>query len=68
MMLPPPLWLCRSYDNKKSAVCGIILDIGRDSTTAIFYEDDAIVHVRLLAFGGEHITAALAAELSVDNG
>ncbi|MGD0278792.1 MAG: pilus assembly protein PilM [Smithella sp.] len=53
-------------DNKKPAVCEIFLDIGHDSTTAVFYEDDAIVHVRLLAFGGEHITAALAAELSVD--
>ena len=53
-------------DNKKPAVCGIILDIGHDSTTAAFYEDDAIVHVRSLAFGGEHITAALAADLSMD--
>jgi general secretion pathway protein L len=52
--------------NKKSSVCGIILDIGSDSTTATFYEDDAIIHVRPLAFGGENITAALAADLSVD--
>ena len=67
-MLPPPLWPPRSIDYRKTAVCGIILDIGHDSTTAAFYEDDAIIHVRPLAFGGEYITAALAADLSVDMG
>jgi general secretion pathway protein L len=53
-------------NNRKSAACGVILDIGRDSTTATFYEDNAIVHVRPLAFGGEHITEALATDLSVE--
>jgi len=52
-------------DNKKPAACGIILDIGRDSTGAAFYEDGAIVHVRSLAFGGEFITEALAADVSL---
>lgn len=46
------------------ADCGIILDIGCNSTTAAFYEDNSIVHVRSLAFGGELITAALTADLS----
>jgi Tfp pilus assembly PilM family ATPase len=52
--------------NKKSSACGIILDIGHSSTAAIFYEDEAVVHVRSLAFGSEHITQALAGELSLD--
>lgn len=51
-------------NDKKAADCGIILDIGCNSTTAAFYESNAIVQVRSLAFGGEHITAALAADLS----
>lgn len=53
-------------DNKKVAGSKIILDIGRMSTSATFYEDDAMIHVRSLAFGGEQITRAMAADLSVD--
>jgi len=53
-------------DNKKMAGSKIVLDIGRMSTSATFYEDDAIIHVRSLAFGGEQITRAMAADLSVD--
>ncbi|HUN54491.1 MAG TPA: pilus assembly protein PilM [Smithella sp.] len=62
----PTALAARIIDSRKTAACGMILDIGHDSTTAAFYEDDAIVHVRLLAFGGRHITASLAAELSVN--
>ena len=62
----PTALAAQIIDNKKTSVCGIILDIGQDSTTAAFYEDDAIVHVRPLAFGGKHITAALAADRFVD--
>jgi general secretion pathway protein L len=62
----PTALAAQIIDNKKTAVCGIILDVGHDSTTATFYEDDAIVHVRPLAFGGKHITAALAADCFVD--
>lgn len=51
---------------KKSASCGIILDIGHSSTTVSFYENDALIHVRSLAFGGQNITQALATELSLD--
>ncbi len=64
----PTAGAVQTIDYRKPAVCGIILDIGHDSTTAAFYEDGTIVHVRPLAFGGEYITAALAAELSVDMG
>lgn len=45
---------------------GIILDIGRHATTAIFYENDSVVHVRSIAFGGETITRSIAQELSLD--
>ena len=62
----PAALAAQIINKRKPAVCGIILDIGYDSTTAAFYEDDAIVHVRPLAFGGENITAAITANLSVD--
>ncbi|MDI6742147.1 MAG: pilus assembly protein PilM [Smithella sp.] len=45
---------------------GIILDIGRHATTAIFYENESVVHVRSIAFGGETITRSIAQELSLD--
>lgn len=45
---------------------GIILDIGRQTTTAIFYEDESVVQVRSLAFGGENITLSLSQALSLD--
>jgi Tfp pilus assembly PilM family ATPase len=51
---------------KTSPACGIILDIGLSSTAATFYENGAIVQIRSLAFGGEHITSALAEDLSVE--
>lgn len=63
----PAALAAQMINNKKSSICGIILDIGRYSTTATFFEDDAIVHIRSFAFGGEHITQALAAEFSLDN-
>ncbi|MFA5321708.1 MAG: pilus assembly protein PilM [Smithella sp.] len=50
----------------KSSGCGIILDIGCGSTAAAFYEDETIIHVRSLAFGGRHLTEALAEEFSLD--
>ena len=52
--------------NKKSSASGIILDIGHSSTAAAFYEDEVVVNVRSLAFGGQHVTYALAEDLSVD--
>ncbi len=52
-------------DNRKQANCGMILDIGRYSTNVAFYEDNAIVHVRSLAFGGHLVTQALAGDISV---
>ena len=50
---------------KPSTACGVILDIGAKSTAAAFYENDAIVQIRSLAFGGSFITEALAQDLSV---
>lgn len=51
---------------KKSSGCGIILDIGCGSTTAAFYENETIINIRSLAFGGRQVTEALAEELSLD--
>jgi len=45
---------------------GMVIDIGAEATTAIFYEDGSIIQVRFLAFGGDQITAALAEDLSLD--
>jgi general secretion pathway protein L len=52
---------------KDAKACGVLLDIGASSTTAVFYENDAIVQLRSLAVGGNSITAALAADMSVEN-
>ena len=43
---------------------GVLLDIGASSTTAVFYENGAIVQLRSLAIGGHLMTAALAADMS----
>ena len=53
-------------DHMSAAAAGMIVDIGADSTAAIFYEDGSIVQVRALAFGGDQITAALAEDLSIN--
>lgn len=45
------------------AGCGILVDIGSDSTTAIFYESNAVAGVRLFSFGGNRITEAMAEDL-----
>lgn len=61
----PTVLTTQITDNKKQASCGMILDIGRHSTNAAFYEDNAIMHVRSLAFGGNLITESLAQDISV---
>ena len=53
-------------ENKDAAACGVLLDIGAGSTTAVFYEDGTIVQLRSLAIGGNSITAELAADMSGD--
>lgn len=53
-------------DSKKDSGSKIILDIGRNSTSATFCEDEFIIHIRSLAFCGEQITRTLATDLSVD--
>lgn len=50
---------------KNFSGCGIILDIGRQTTTATFYRDESVMDVRSLAIGGGDLTQALARELSV---
>ena len=54
-------------EKETSTVCGVILDVGTSSTTAAFYENGAIIQIRSLAFGGNQITEALAADLSVES-
>jgi general secretion pathway protein L len=50
----------------KTADGGVILDVGADCTTATFYENGAVAHIRPLAFGGENITKAIAADMSAE--
>jgi Tfp pilus assembly PilM family ATPase len=45
---------------------GILLDVGESATTAVFYDEGAIVQVRSFAFGGQMITEALARDLDCD--
>ncbi|HQI24012.1 MAG TPA: pilus assembly protein PilM [Smithella sp.] len=52
-------------DHKKTSV-SIILDIGRNATTAAFCENESVIHIRSLAFSGEQITLAMAKDFSVD--
>ncbi len=51
-------------ENKDAKACGVLLDIGASSTTAVFYENGTIVQLRSLAIGGNQITAALATDMS----
>jgi len=53
-------------ENKDAKACGVLLDIGASSTTAVFYENGTIVQLRSLAIGGNQMTAALAADMSVE--
>jgi type II secretory pathway component PulL len=52
---------------KQNAISSEVLaDIGSTSTTLISYENGAIVDVRSLAFGGVHVTEALADDFSIE--
>lgn len=53
-------------ESKGAKACGVLLDIGASSTTAVFYENGTIVQLRSLAIGGNSITAALAADMSIE--
>ena len=53
-------------ENKDAKACGVLLDIGASSTTAVFYENGTIVQLRSLAIGGNQMTAALAADMSAE--
>jgi len=53
-------------ENKDAKACGVLLDIGASSTTAVFYENGTIVQLRSLAIGGNQMTAVLAADMSVE--
>jgi len=52
-------------EKKSAKASGVLLDIGAGSTTAVFYENGTIVQLRSLAIGGNQMTAALAADMSV---
>lgn len=45
---------------------GILLDIGRNSTTAVFFDSGMPLSLRTFAFGGRRITQALAEDLLCD--
>jgi Tfp pilus assembly PilM family ATPase len=47
-------------ERKALAGCGILLDIGADSATALFYENTTIAGVRIFSFGGNLITKTMA--------
>jgi Tfp pilus assembly PilM family ATPase len=53
-------------EKKPANVCGLLLDIGASSTTAVFYENGIIVQLRSLSIGGNQMTAALAADMSAE--
>ncbi len=53
-------------EKKTANACGVLLDIGASSTTAVFYENGTIVQLRSLAIGGNSMTAALAADISAE--
>ena len=53
-------------ENKEAKDCGVLLDIGASSTTAVLYENGTIVQLRSLAIGCNQIKAALAADMSVE--
>jgi len=55
-------------EQKAIPCAGIVLDIGASSTSAVFYEKNALVQIRSFAFGGNAITRALAQDLSCDAG
>ena len=55
-------------ESKDAKACGVLLDIGAGSTTAVFYENGTIVQLRSLAIGGNQMTAALAADMSAETG
>lgn len=52
-------------EEKALSGCGIILDIGASSTSALFYEQNSLIQIRSFAFGGNNITHALAEDLSL---
>jgi Tfp pilus assembly PilM family ATPase len=53
-------------EKKDAKACGVLLDIGASSSTAVFYENGIIIQLRSLAIGGNQITAALAADMSME--
>jgi general secretion pathway protein L len=53
-------------EQKDLTDAGMVLDIGGSSTSAVFYEKNALVEMRSFAFGGNTITRALAQDLSCD--
>jgi len=61
----PSVLASQITENKKHAGCGMILDIGHLTTNVAFYENNDIIHLRSLAFGGNMITEAMTRDQSV---
>jgi len=53
-------------ESKDAKACGVLLDIGASSTTAVFYENGAIVQLRSLAIGGNSMAAVWANDMSAE--
>ena len=52
--------------NKDAKSGGVLVDIGTNKASAAFYENGTIVQLRSLPIGGNSMTAALAADMSVE--
>jgi general secretion pathway protein L len=46
--------------------CGLLLDIGEQDSVAVFVQEGIIIQVRHYAFGGNHLTAAIAKALHIE--
>jgi general secretion pathway protein L len=48
--------------------CFLLLDVGAEHTTGVLFQDGRLCQIRSFAFGGNHITRAIAEALGVDAG
>lgn len=52
-------------EQKKDAA-GLLLDVGKTTSVAVFYEKNSLIEIRAFAFGGQTLTDALARDLLCD--
>ncbi|MBM4313068.1 MAG: hypothetical protein FJ122_04010 [Deltaproteobacteria bacterium] len=57
---------CRLMEDPCFPETALLIDIGKQDTTALFTEKGRIVHLRHFAFGGESVTRALVEFLKID--